>query len=83
MDNVLTPKEVKIIQMALQQVIEDNEAVSKNQNIPLTPEARGMMKDMFDTAKSALGKLQNTTGFAVQMDKYQDGDEKEFLTKQS
>lgn len=81
--NALTPDEVAIIQLALQQLVEDNEAVSQNQNYPLTPEARMLMKDMLRVGKSALAKITLTSGHAVRMDAYNEGDETEFLTKES
>lgn len=83
MKNALTPKEVAIIQMALQTVIEDNDSVMKDQTLPFTPEARALARDIQKTAKSALEKIQKTSGHAVQLDPYQDGDEKEFMTKES
>lgn len=79
----LTPKEVKVIHMALEVFIEDNTAMRTDQSIPFNPEAREMMKDMFETATSALKKIQETSGYAVMLDEYKEGDEREFLTKQS
>lgn len=81
--NALTPKEVLIVQMALTTFIEDNDSMSKNPNFPFTPEARLNIKDMGKTAKSALAKIQKASGHAVQLDPYKEGDEKEFLTKES
>ena len=81
--NTLTPKEVKVIHMALETFIEDNTAMRKNQTIPFNSEARTMMKDMFETASSALKKIQLASGYAVKLDPYNEGDEKEFLTKES
>lgn len=81
--NALTPDEVLIVQMALQQIIEDNEAVSTDSTLPFTPEARTMMRDMLKNAKSALVKIQKASGCAIQLDPYNEGDEKEFLTKES
>lgn len=81
--NALTPKEVKITQMALQTFMEDNEAISKDQSIPLTPQARADMEDMYINAKSAYEKIAKASGYAVKLDPYNEGDEKDFLTKQS
>lgn len=83
MDNQLTPPEITIIQMALQQVIEDNESVTKDPTIPFTPEARAIARDIIKNAKSALSKVQKVSGHVVKMDPYQEGDEQEFLTKKS
>ena len=69
--------------MALETFIEDNTAMRTDQTIPFNPEARKMMMDMFETASSALKKIQDASGYAVMLDEYKDGDEKEFLTKQS
>jgi biotin carboxyl carrier protein len=81
--NALTPKEVSVIQMALQTMIEENETVSKDYTLPFTAEARKMMKEIHATAKSALEKIVKASGHFVQLDAYNEGDEKEFLTKQS
>lgn len=81
--NALTPKEVKVIHMALETFIEDNTAMRTNQTIPFNAEVRTMMKDMFETATAALKKIQLASGYAVKLDPYNEGDEKEFLTKKS
>lgn len=83
MENRLTPKEVRVIQIALITMIEDVTETTQNVTIPFTPEARSISKDILLNAKSALEKIAKTSGHAVQLDAYQDGDEKEFLTKQS
>lgn len=72
-----------MIQMALQTTIEDLQATSKDPKIPFTPEARKDMKDMLSTALSAAQKMEKATGHALRLDPYQEGDEQEFLTKQS
>lgn len=81
--NALTPKEVAITQMALSGLIEDLEAVSTNQNYPFTPEARQQQKDMLESARSSLAKIAKASGKLVKLDPYKEGDEDEFLTKQS
>lgn len=73
--NTLTPKEVKVIHMALETFIEDNTAMRTDQTIPFNGEARRLMKDMFETATSALKKIQLASGYAVQLDPYNEGDE--------
>ena len=83
MDNKLTPDEVVIIQMSLSGLIEDLEAVSGNQNYPFTPYARKQHREMLASAKSALAKVAAVSGKLVQLDPYQEGDENEFLTKES
>lgn len=81
--NKLTPEEVTVIQMALQNTIEDLEAVGKDPTIPFTPEARKDAREILGNAKSALKKIQSTSGHAVRMDPYKEGDEKDFFTKES
>lgn len=82
-DNQLFPDEVTVIQMALTVLIEDHTAVMQDPTIPLTPEARTLARDMLKNAKSALAKIALVSGKLIQMDAYQEGDEKEFLTKES
>lgn len=81
--NALSPDEVAVIQMSLVGMIEDIEEGSKNQNFPFTPKARKDMRDILKTAKSALAKIILASGKAVRLDPYKEGDEKDFLTKQS
>lgn len=81
--NKLSPDEVTVIQMALQNTIEDFETVGKDPTIPFTPEARKHSREILITAKSALKKIQSTSGHAVRMDPYKEGDEQEFFTKES
>lgn len=81
--NKLSPDEVAVIQMALQNTIEDLEAVGKDPTIPFTPEARKHSREILLAAKSALKKISITSGHAVRMDPYKEGDEQEFFTKES
>lgn len=81
--NALNPNEVAITQMALSGLVEDLESVSKNQAYPFTPEARKMQKEMLANAKSALGKIAVASGKLIKLDPYTEGDENDFLTKQS
>lgn len=81
--NNLTPEEVTVIQMALDVFIEDNEIISKDVKYPFTPEARTAMREMLTAAKSAHQKIAKASGHMVKLDPYVDGDEKEFLTKES
>lgn len=83
MKNILTPNEVTITQMALSGLIEDLEAVSKNQSYPFTPQARKEQSEMLVSAKSALEKIAKSSGKLIQIDPYNEGDETEFLTKES
>ena len=81
--NTLTPKEITVIQIALGGVIEDIDIAMKDTRIPFPPEIRKDMRDILTNAKSAFFKIQKTSGHFVQMDPYVEGDEKDFLTKQS
>jgi hypothetical protein len=81
--NALTPKEVIITQMALSSIIEDLEVVSKDPQLPFTPEARKDQRDMIQNAKSALDKIALASGELIKLDPYNEGDEREFLTKES
>lgn len=81
--NILSPNEIVVIQMALSGLIEDMEAVSGNPNFPFTPDARKSQREILTAAKSAMDKLEKVSGNVVQLDPYKEGDEDEFLTKQS
>lgn len=81
--NNLTPDEVTVIQMALSGMIEDLETVGKDPTLPFTPQARKEQKEILTTARSAHGKMALASGMEVKLDKYNEGDENEFFTKQS
>lgn len=79
----LSPKEVKVLQMALSVFIEDMDGGLKNPTFPFTPQARSEMKDMLLNAKSAKAKIDLAAGHECTVEPYQDGDEKDFITKES
>ncbi len=79
----ITSKEVKATIIALTGIVEDLELTIKNPSMPFTPDARKDMKDLLELSKSALEKFRNTSGFTAVLEPYQEGDENEFLTKQS
>ncbi len=81
--NILTPEEVLITQMALSGLIEDLDKINSDTAIPFTPESRTYQKQMLDSARSAHTKIAVASGKLVQLDTYKEGDEKEFLTKES
>jgi hypothetical protein len=83
MSNLLTPQEVTVTQMALSGMIEDLEAVGKDPKLPFTPEARKHQKEILEAARSAHLKFAAASGMVIQLDPYKEGDEKEFLTKES
>jgi hypothetical protein len=79
----ITPKEIKATIIALTGIIEDLESSLKNTDFNFNPAARKDMKDLLATSKSALEKFRNTSGFTATLEPYKEGDENEFLTKQS
>lgn len=79
---IIMPKEVKVILMALQTMEEDLSETITNASIPFNGEARQIGKEILSTIKIARGKLIKLTG-EFMMEPYADGDEKEFLTKES
>lgn len=81
--NNLTPDEVAVIGMALSGMIEDLETVGKDPTIPFTPQARKYQKEILAAARSAHSKISLASGHEVKLDKYEEGDEKEFFTKES
>lgn len=82
---IFTPKEVKVIIMGIERIVEDFESISKDASIPFTPDARKDIKGILSTAISCKKKLEEVInkGAAFQMAEYKQGDEDEFLTKQS
>lgn len=76
----LTANEVSVIQMALSGVIEDLEASKK---APFNPEARKSMKEIEESAMSALKKIATVSGFEIGIEPYKEGDEEDFFTKES
>lgn len=83
MENILTPNEVLIIQMSLQQTIDDLTVNLNNPALPFSPDARKDMRDMYNNAVSAKAKIAKGSGHEVKMERYKDGDEQEFFTKES
>lgn len=81
--NNLTPDEVAVIQMALSGMIQDLEEVGKDPTIPFTPQARKDQREILTAARSAHSKIALASGAEVKLDKYEEGDEQEFFTKQS
>ena len=60
-----------------------SEEVVNTFEIPWTREARKNMREIGSAAKSALSKIQVKSGVSIGLGEFKDGDEKEFLTKQS
>lgn len=82
---IFTPNELKMIIQGITICIEDLDAVRNDPKYPFTPESRKDMKDMWEAATSAKKKLEGVVnkGIAFKLDKYNEGDEKDFLTKES
>jgi hypothetical protein len=79
----LKPDEVKFIAMAVLSMIEQLQDTSKNPLINWNPESRKDLKDMI-TAGTSLRIKMEKLGFDMRdLPPYLDGDENEFLTKQS
>lgn len=82
MDNTLSPKEVAVIQLALQDMKEVLEETQK-MGTPWNTQAITDLKDIYANCKSALEKITKISGLPVSLAKYEEGDEKEFFTKES
>jgi len=79
----LKPDEGKFLSMAVVSMVEQLTNTSKNQNINWNPEIRNQLKDMVAAGKTLRIKLEKL-GFDMRdLPRYIDGDEKEFLTKES
>jgi hypothetical protein len=79
------PAEVSAIGMGLARIMEDMNAMKKNgyENTPWTPEARKIQADIMSACRSAANKLEKFAGYKCELPPYENGDEDEFLTKQS
>lgn len=79
------PNEVMAIGLGLARVIDDINAMKQgdNVNIPWTPESRKIQSDILAACQSAANKIEKFAGYKCDLPPYIDGDEDEFLTKQS
>lgn len=79
------PNEVAAIGLGLARVIEDINAMKEGEweNTPWTPEARQIQKDILAACQSAANKIERFTGYKCDLPPYVEGDENEFLTKES
>lgn len=79
----LKPDEGKFLSMSVVAMIEKLRDTSQNQTINWNPETRKDLKDMLQAGESIRIKLKKL-GFDMRdLPPYIDGDENEFLTKQS
>lgn len=69
--------------MGLGMIIHDFSEVDKDDSIPWTPEARKFKKEIMTAVLSAAAKIEKFTGIKCEVPPYKDGDENEFLTKES
>lgn len=83
MQNKLNSEEVLIVRIALAGMLEDMQETYGDPSVPFTKVARIQLRQMIACAKSAQAKFALITGNDVQLRPYQEGDEAEFLTKQS
>lgn len=78
----LTMQEYQAVQLGLGRVIEDMKNTG-TELYPWTPEARRVRKEIMTAANTAAAKIEKITGVKAELPSYEDGDEDEFLTKQS
>ncbi len=79
----LKPDEVKFISMAVLSLLDQIETTAKNEKINWNPEARKYHKEMIAAGTALKIKMQRL-GFDMRdLPPYLDGDENEFLTKES
>ena len=79
----LKPNEAKFISMAVLRMLDELQDVSKNQLINWNPEARKDLKDMIESGNDLKVKMKKI-GFDMRdLPPYLEGDENEFLTKES
>lgn len=79
----LKPDEAKFISMAIVGMLEDLQSAYKNSFINFNPEARKDLKEMILAGNSLKIKLQKLGLDMRDLPDYAQGDEDEFLTKQS
>lgn len=79
----LKPNEGKFLSMSVLSMLEQLKETSQNQQINWNPETRRDLRDMIEAGTSLKIKL-DKLGFDMRdLPPYIDGDEEEFLTKQS
>lgn len=79
----LKPEEGKFLSMAVVSLIEQVRESNKNQRINWNPEAIKMFKEMTKAGASLKIKLEKLGFEMSELPPFIDGDEKEFLTKES
>lgn len=79
----LTPPEAMAIELGLARLIEELKITGQNPQINWNPEARQTQREITEAAHSAAKKLEALTGRKVDLPPFREGDQDEFLTKQS
>jgi hypothetical protein len=79
----LKQDEKKFMGMAVLNMLETMTDMSTDVTINWNPEARKSIKEMLDAGKSVKLKMEKLGFDMTPMPPYEDGDEKEFLTKES
>ncbi len=79
----LKPEEAKFLSMAVVAKIEELHISSQNQLINWNPEARKMLKEMIEAGKTLKIKMEKIGIDMRPLPPFEDGDQDEFITKQS
>lgn len=79
----LKPDEQKFVSMAVMSLIEQLVETTQNQRINWNPETRKDFKDMLSTGKQLKIKLEKLGFDMRELPPFIDGDETDYLTKQS
>jgi hypothetical protein len=79
----LKPEEALFLSMAVVSMIEQLTNTSKNQGINWNPEARGYLRDMLAAAATLKIKMEKLGMPMNDLPPFMEGDENEFLTKES
>jgi hypothetical protein len=75
-----TGAELKAVQMGLGLIMDD---FKSTEIVPWNVDSRSTMKEILTAVRSAAAKIEKVTGVSSQMPPYIDGEEKDYLTKES
>lgn len=79
----LKPEEGKFLALSVINLLELLKDTSQNPKIPWNPEARKQHREMMEAGKSLSAKLKKLGFDMTDLPPFMDGDEQEFLTKES
>jgi hypothetical protein len=79
-ENNLTPREVKVIQLALQTFVEDTSEAMSDKKFNF--QARTQLNEMLTAGQGALTKITKASGYELKLEPYHPGDEAEFVTSE-